>query len=290
MKKEIIENTIDLHVHIGPDIMPRKYDLASLLKTEKGKIAGLAVKRHFLPACGFDYGQPDLILIESVTLNNSVGGFNADAVFASAAMTKNPLIVWFPTVHAEKFLKSQEYEVPLEWFGNQTDYVPRKAKDVKGMNIFDSDGGTKRDVIAVLEAIKETGSILATGHLTWQESAELIKTAKEIGIKKIIVTHPVCPGMIMPLEVQIEMAKLGAYIEECYTKYSIHKIPISEIAKQIRAIGVNQFILSSDVGQVFSSSPSEALSEFGDLLMKEGITEKELEIMMVENPRKIVQK
>ena len=47
--KEIIKNAVDLHVHIGPESIPRKFTLPDLVKYEKGKIRGIAVKNHFFP-------------------------------------------------------------------------------------------------------------------------------------------------------------------------------------------------------------------------------------------------
>lgn len=289
MNKEIIKNSIDLHVHLGPDIMPRKYDLQALIAQEEGKLRGMAVKRHFLPATGFAQNiKTNLELIYSITLNNSVGGFNADAVLACAAISRRPLIVWFPTVHAEKFLRAQEYEIPPEWFGDTKKFVPRKATEIEGMTIFDKKKQIKPEVMKVLKAIKKSKAILATGHITWQESEVLVAEALKIGIKKIIITHPICEDMETPLPVQIKLADQGAIIEQCFSMYSIHKISAKIIAVQIRAIGPKRCIVSSDVGQVFSPSPSEAMAKFGDLLLAEGITEKELDVMMCKNPAKLV--
>jgi len=92
----------------------------------------------------------------------------------------------------------------------------------------------------------------------------------------------------MPIKIQKELASLGAFIEQCYSMYSIDKVPIEKIAKQIKTIGAKYCILSSDVGQKFSPSPSQALKISAKLLLKNGITIKELETMLVDNPRKII--
>jgi len=288
MKKDIIKNAIDLHVHTGPDIMPRKYDLQSLIKAEEGKIGGFVTKRHFLPTSGNSKIETELKIYDSVTLNNSVGGFNADAVRACAQISKKPLFVFGPTVHAEKFLRHQEYEIPPEWFGESTEFVPRKASLVQGLVIWDENKKIKKEVLEVLEAIKEFNCILATGHITPEEAEALVREALNLGIEKIILTHPVCPGMEMPISIQRELSVLGAYVEHCYTMYSIHKIPIKKIVAQIKEVGAMRCIVSSDVGQVFSASPSESLSLFYDLLIAEGITEAEMETMIVKNPIKIL--
>ena len=288
MKNNIIKNAFDLHIHLGPDIMPRKYDLDSLIRLEEGKIAGFVTKRHFLPTSGNSKIDTALKIYDSITLNHSVGGFNANAVRACAQISKQPLFVWFPTVHAEKFLRKQEYEIPLEWFGQNSKFVPRKATEVEGLVIWDKNQKIKKEVIGVLEAIKEFDAVLATGHVTWQEAESLVAAAQKIGIKKIILTHPICPGMEMPISIQKKLTMLGVYVEHCYSMFTIHKIPITKIVSQIRAVGAERCILSSDVGQVFSPSPSESLSKFYDLLLDAGISEQELEQMLVKNPKNIL--
>ena len=50
--REILGQTIDLHVHIGPEIIPRKFTLPKLLDYEKGKLKGVGVKNHFFPTVG----------------------------------------------------------------------------------------------------------------------------------------------------------------------------------------------------------------------------------------------
>ena len=94
----------------------------------------------------------------------------------------------------------------------------------------------------------------------------------------------------MPVAGQKKLASLGSFIEQCYSMYSIDNISIKQIAGQIREIGANYCILSSDVGQPFSKSPSEALLDFATLLFAEGITEKELRTMLITNPKKIMER
>ncbi len=110
-----------------------------------------------------------------------------------------------------------------------------------------------------------------------------------MGITKIIVTHPIYQRIAMPLEVQQELArKEGVYIEQCYSMYLIDDIPLKEIAMQIKAIGAEKCLLTSDMGQINSPSPSQAIKTFTELLKEQGITEQELMVMGEVNPRKLL--
>ena len=109
---------IDLHVHIGPEILPRKYTVQTLVIAEQGKIAGMALKSHFYPTIPQIKSVADtkgLILVGSITLNNYIWGLNADAIYASATLSSLPLIVWFPTINAQQFVNTSRYEIPPEW-------------------------------------------------------------------------------------------------------------------------------------------------------------------------------
>lgn len=287
--KKLLQSAIDLHVHVGPEIIPRKFNLVELAQAERGKLKAVAVKSHFNPTT--DFKRPKMaecFIIDSITLNNYVGGFNAEAVIAVAKAANRPIIIWFPTISAKNFLRGQECEIPKEWIGGKL-VNNRKASQIKQLCVLDTQGNIKLEVKEVLKAIKDYNCILATGHISWQECVKLVKTAqKEFGIYKIVITHPVYQRINMPLSVQKKMAQSGAFIEQCYSMYSIDKIPIPKIAQQIKALDAKNCILSSDVGQTFSQDPSEALADFMSLLQKQGISEKELKTIMIDNPLRLI--
>ncbi|MEK9143511.1 MAG: DUF6282 family protein [Patescibacteria group bacterium] len=285
----IIRRSIDLHVHIGPEIIPRKFTVPTLITEETGNIAGMALKNHFFPTVPFinEINSPEIILIGSVVLNNFVGGLNPDGVYAASTLTKKPFIVWFPTVSSKQFLSNSRWEIAPEWVQRQ-DFFARASKTVNGIELLDANGKLKRETVNVLKAIKQAGAILATGHISWQESLKLVKAANALGIKKIIVTHPIYQKIAMPIAVQKHLTTYGAKIEHCFSMYSIDNIPISEIASQIKAVGYQNCIMSSDVGQTFSPSPSIALKTFSQLLAREGISLGELTKMLVDNPQELI--
>ncbi|MCK9345402.1 MAG: DUF6282 family protein [Candidatus Pacebacteria bacterium] len=291
--KEILREAIDLHVHVGPEIIPRRFTIPELVKYETGKLKGIGVKNHFFPTIAMN--QPRVssglpIIINSVALNNYVGGFNADIIRASAELSVTPIIVWFPTISSKSFLESQVTEIPKEWFDEKklAKILLQKSKSITPLTILDKNGKIREDVKKVVETIKKYQAILATGHLSWQESRDLIKFAYKIGCRKFIITHPIYQKIAMPIEIQKELVRKGALIEQCYSMYSIDKVSIAEIAKQIKDVGAKSCILSSDVGQTFSPGPSEALTEFMKLLESEGITSEELKKMLVVNPAKLI--
>lgn len=285
----IIRNAIDVHVHIGPEIIPRKFTVQELTNAEKGNIAGFVLKNHFYSTIPFikeSKNKKGLKLYGSITLNNAVGGMNADAVYTASYLNDNPFFVWFPTINAENFLIKSVYEIAPEWVKN-SNVKARTSQRVKPVKIVNKIGLTQH-TIEVLKAIKKCKAILATGHISAKETVIVVDKALDIGIKKIIVTHPIYQRIDMPINTQIYLAKKGCYIEQCYSMYSIDKISIQAIAQQIKVIGPQSTILSSDVGQTFSPKPSRALYKFALLLLRERIMPSQLYTMMATNPKNLL--
>lgn len=291
--EDLIRRAIDMHVHVGPEIIPRKYTIRELVAAETGRLKGAVVKNHFYSTVGMDKGETaqSFTVVDSVTLNRYVGGFNPYAIEATAALSKGPFVVWFPTIHARNFLDRSEYEIPPEWLSSEVGKrVPvRKASEVRGLSVLDGEGKIRGEVKNVLETIRDTGAILATGHISWRESAVLLPYAlKEVGVEKVIVTHPIYGRIAMPIGLQVELAAAGAYIEECFSMYSIDGIPMERIVEDIRTIGASACIFSSDVGQAFSKAPSEALREGLQSLACAGLPQEDLEKLVVFGPKNLL--
>ncbi len=281
-----VRKFIDLHVHIGPEPIPRKFTLQSLLAEESGKIAGFALKNHFYPTPPIvrTVEVPDSVdVIGSIVLNNYVGGLNPEAIRAAAELSEKPIIVWFPTINARNFLMKSEYEVRPEWSEGRT--IPRLSKDVKCVNVCT---GKKLSGAAktVLAAIADNGCTLATGHLSCSETELLVEEAIDLGIERIILTHPLYPLIDMPIDLQRRLTKAkGIYVEHSYSMYLIDGISIGKIAESIIRVGPSKCILTSDMGQVGNPSPSVALADFSRLLLGEGISSSAIRLMGITNPR-----
>lgn len=281
----MIRETIDIHYHIGPEIIPRKLSTRELIEKESGRIRGLVLKNHFYPTTPFikdaEKKKGKLQLFGSVVLNNSVGGVNAEAVYGTSLLAANPFFVWFPTINAKNFLMQSRYEIAPEWVADSS-FKGRRVERVTPAVL------SYAKIRKTLMMIKEKKAILATGHISWKESISLINLASEIGLKKIVVTHPIYQRINMPIQIQKKLAKKGCFIEQCYSMYSIDKISVKKIVRQIREVGVQSVIMSSDTGQFFSPFPSDALFDFAQKLSRLGFTEYELECMLVRNPKNLL--
>ena len=79
--------------------------------------------------------------------------------------------------------------------------------------------------------------------------------ALEIGVKRIILTHPHYPSIRLADE-DLKMLSLHpeVFIEHCFAIHTQDGVPLEAYADSIRVTGSEQVLLSTDFGQV-SSDP-----------------------------------
>lgn len=100
----LTQGGFDLHVHVDPDVIPRRItdlDLAHRF-LERG-LRGFVLKSHYTStaerAAVVRAAVPGIEALGSLTLNSAVGGLNPLAV--EVAAREGARIVWLPTVDAE---------------------------------------------------------------------------------------------------------------------------------------------------------------------------------------------
>ncbi|MCD6363628.1 MAG: hypothetical protein J7M13_06485 [Synergistetes bacterium] len=272
----MLEGAIDMHVHTSPDIVPRKLsDLELVRAAEKAGMAGVLLKNHFEPTVSRAIIVQKLVrktkVYGGIVLNNSVGGLNPEAV--EVALKLGAKEVWMPTVDAVNHLEKEG------------------KPSYEGITILREDGRLKDEVYDILDMISKGAAILGTGHLSLREILILIEEALRRGVQKILVTHPEFWITRVPLDIQKELSKRGVYFERCFYVATIsgkNGVPVRDIACAIKFVGVQSTIISSDLGQVYNPDPISGLGSYVRELMKAGIMESEIDIMLKMNPRELL--
>ena len=62
----------------------------------------------------------------------------------------------------------------------------------------------------------------------------------------------------------------------------------AHMANVIKSIGAEHFIISTDLGQAANPPPAEGMRMFIAVLLKQGITAREIELMAKVNPAKLL--
>jgi hypothetical protein len=270
----LLKDTVDMHIHAAPDIVERKVDAFELaMRAKKAGMKAIVLKCHDTPTTMLAWALNKVIngikIYGSLTLNtSSTGGINPEAV--EVALKLGAKIIWMPTKSA----------------ANELAYKGKSG----GIKIL-TDGTITKEVEETINILAENKGILATGHLSIEESTVLVDVAKSAGVEKLIVTHPLWPSINMPIDIQKELAKKGAYIEHCadVTTKRGGSIKPKIIAEQIKAIGAEHCILTSDLGQPENPYPDEGFNQFLKSLLDEGISMDELKVMTSINPTKLLQ-
>ena len=293
---DLIKGAYDLHVHAGPDLMPRRFDdLEMAERCVRTGLKGFIIKSHYF--CTAERAMharklyPACNSVGAITLNAPVGGINPIAV--EMAARAGARLVWFPTVdsrHEQESLAAAE--------GNPNAKLAFWAKiqlEMKAEGILAppvevlKDGKITDETWAVLDVIAKYRMILATAHLSHEEVFALVKAARERKVDRIVVTHVTFPTTFYTIEEQRELVRMGAYMEQCYTTPATGKVEWSTVLDQIRAIGPEHVVIGTDLGQPTAIYPDEGLSIFADKLLAHGFTENEIRTIMVKNATALVE-
>ncbi len=157
------------------------------------------------------------------------------------------------------------------------------------------DGELLPEVLEVLDVIAEHELSLATGHSSPAESLLLIAAAKERGIERIIVTHPLSAPVAMDVETQRRAAEMGALLEYPY-QHTLAPgplspggfVPMQDFLAAIRAVGPENVVASSDLGQPGNPIHADGMRMFVQALETGGFSAAEVEMMTQTNPARFL--
>ena len=113
------------------------------------------------------------------------------------------------------------------------------------------------------------------------------------GVLKFVVTHPLDHEFFSEAFTKqdlIQLAKNGAFIECTFLAFQASEFrhDPAEMVDIIRAVGAEKCIMSTDLGQIWNPPPVEGLRIFIVTLLKYGITENEINLMIKINPARLL--
>ena len=285
----LLQGAIDFHVHASPDpVERRRLDALEVARQAKeARMRAVVIKNHHYStaplACTINPVVPGFSLIGSIVLNSAVGGLNPEAVEIAVRMMAR--VIWMPTyssvVDTERRLKNMT-SIPLT----------KKAMANKGISLLDKNGELVQEVISILEITKEANAVLSTGHVSIPEAYALAEAAHDLDIK-LTITHPLNEkyGSRLTLRQQLELASKGALMEHCFLDFMpspYGELEIRVLAEYILSIGAEHCILCTDLGQYQNPTPLEGFRMMLAELLKVGISEAELGVMVKTNPARIL--
>lgn len=273
---ELLHGVYDLHIHPSPDVVPRKCsDLEVARRMLAAGMAGGAIKCHYLDTAGraalLREQFPTLNIVGGIALNRSVGGLNPDAAERSAQAGGKML--WFPTLDAREFQRSRHPNGDVDLSG----YLP----------VCDENGKLLPAALDVLDVAAQYGMVVGTGHIGAFEGMALVREGRRRGCT-MVLTHCDNTFDYYTVEQQVEAVRLGAIAEHSYLMVYWGRTPVEKIADQIRAVGAENVILSTDFGQPNSDYFDVGLATYMQSLLDAGITREELDQMLRVNAERLI--
>ena len=173
---ELMEDSIDTHVHGGSDPFERRQLEDEIgIDCTKAKMKAIAIKTWYTPSASrnalvqkivdrwaAEYGMRPVQLFGGITLNNSVGGLNPDAVLKCLGYPRFKY-VWMPMTDS---------------YYHQLTVFDRKNTGIKYVT---DEGKVVPQMGEILRIIADNDLVLASGHYAYRETAILMEEAKRSG-------------------------------------------------------------------------------------------------------------
>lgn len=191
----------DLHTHSAPSLLPRHGDDRTTLAAQRAvgfdtvvlkAHEGSTVERAAAAGPG-GYG--------GIVLNSPVGGANPDAVEVAARLGGR--VVWMPTVSARTHKAG----------ASSPELSVHRGFELRAVDVIGDDHVLLPQWYDVLEVVAAHDLLLASGHLSADETVVLFREAKRRGIQRLMVNHPKMAFLRWNEEAAAALQELDARLE-----------------------------------------------------------------------------
>lgn len=305
-----LRGAIDLHAHQDPDSQGPSYtqqarsidpfDLATRAKA--AGMRGFVIKQHLDQTAGLAYAvrklHPELEVFGGMGSNLTTGTTVNPWAITHMTEIKGGYgrIVWMPSWDSENSTKRIPTRKPPAFVGVAT----CKGRPFWADYPTPCAGGELlpevKQALQVIATAKTRDSggdlVLATGHNSYSEIVLLVREAVRVGVKNIILTHPLLDIVDMEDEQIKEVVSMGPNIYAEFTsQFGNPGAPAALVERHvsgIRAAGVERAFVSSDTGQAGATLQPDALANAARRLREQGFTERELDMLFKINPARIL--
>lgn len=281
---KVLEGAVDLHVHSGPSPFPRRLDhVEASYDAARIGLRAILVKSHHhntamdVLAMARQLEDAPTPVYGGVALNSEVGGVNPSAV--AVAIQMGGRAVWGPTVSSAQHILAH----------SAGDGFPRLGSNLEEteVSIRDASGAVSAETVRVTQLIAEADIMLTGGHLDGASMLALFETAKEQGVRRMLVHHP--DYIVNASETDLEaLLSQGAFIEHEMSMYhpdvEAPGFPIERLVDWIQRIGPERTVIDSDLGQNVNPLPVDGYITVIGMLLDHGVAERDIRTMICRNP------
>jgi hypothetical protein len=252
-------------------------------------MAGFVLKSHYTStaerASVVSAAVAGITVLGAISLNRAVGGMNPLAV--EIAAREGARTVWLPTVDSVNESRGHDPRTPPPAWAKLQQELREEGIAIEPVSVLGDDAAILPETHEVLATIARHQMLLATGHLARDEIFAVVDAARGHGIADVVITHPEFPTQNLSQEDQRALVDRGALLERCFTTPHTGKVSWERWIENIRAIGAQHSVLSTDLGQRSNPAVEDGIALMADRLLDAGFTEDEVHTMAVVNTRRV---
>jgi Family of unknown function (DUF6282) len=275
-----LKGVSDLHIHANPDSRERAIsELDFARQAQRAGYRSVMFKSNDFSCHDRAYlireALPGFECFGSLCMNK-VHGDKVNVVAAQKAVQTTGNLcrcIWMPTTDAAYAYKSLK-------------------RPEKGIPVLSDAGNVLPEVVRVMEICAEADIIFATGHSSPDESMVLARKAKEVGVKKFVVTHANSTIWKMTHDQIRKVVDLGGYIEFCYLTNlwgpgtglpDFVRMSDAEFVAYVTVAPERSFI-TTDLGQIGMPNPLDGMRMCIAAMQKAGVPQKAVNAMVRTTP------
>ncbi|MEP7178880.1 MAG: DUF6282 family protein [Pseudonocardiales bacterium] len=168
----------DLHVHAAPSLLPRHGNDAETAAAQRQVgFSTIVLKAHEGSTVARAAALGDGVH-GGIVLNSPVGGANPDAVEVAARLGGR--VVWMPTVSAPNHKRG----------ASSPELSVHRGFELRAVDIIDRTGDLLPAWHDILDVVAAHDLLLASGHLSADETTLLFTEARRRGVQRLMVNHP----------------------------------------------------------------------------------------------------
>jgi len=191
----------DLHCHAAPSLLPRHGDDRATVAAERDEGFGTVVlKAHEGSTVERASAAGDGVY-GGIVLNSPVGGANPDAVEVAARLGGR--VVWLPTVSARTHKRG----------ASSPELSVHRGFELRQVDVLADDGTLLAPWHDVLDVVAAHDLLLASGHLSADETVVVFGEARRRGVQRLMVNHPKMAFLGWNDEAAATLQGLDAHLE-----------------------------------------------------------------------------
>lgn len=281
----LLDGVCDIHIHAAPDVKERTVDELELSRRAKDAGYKAVLFKSNVWSC---HDRAYLV-------QQSLSGFGCYGSLVMNLSFGDKVNVYA----VEKALKTSGNLCRCIWMPTQNAVYPPTVEAGhagKPIPVVDASGDVLPEVIRVMELCAEADIIFATGHSSPEESLAMAKKAKEIGMRKFVITHANSRIWRLTHDQIRQAVDLGAWIEYCYLPRlwgpgtglpNMERQTAEDFAGYVQLVPERSFV-STDLGSAGMPEPITGMRRCIEEMTVYEISQKIIDLQVRTNPARLL--